>query len=328
VSTGAGLFTYWHAVGHTQRGRRARGRTTPTPSPRQAAGSTPAQRQRLARLDALAATEHDLVTAHLRAFPPIGPPLVPPYPPVDGDAVRAELEEARLNRVPVWRQRERSQARAAAHVEAEAVIARRTAELEARHATEQAEAEAAYGALLANDHGAVMGALEAAFEDNEHPAVPIDCADGAATVLVVFGPVSAMPDQMAAVTSSGRPTLRKRSASDRNALYARALASTVLATVREAYAVAPALREVRIIVVRRDVDASEPDGLVAAVYVGRFPASRMAAMAWDRIDPLEQLLAAPGAQLRRRGSAGRVEALPPGTLPGLVGVLDQLRATL
>jgi hypothetical protein len=228
----------------------------------------------------------------------------------------------------VWHHRERSEARAAAHAEAEAVIARRTAELEARHAAEQATADAAYGALLANDHGAVMGALEAAFEDNEHPAVPIDCADGAATVVVVFGPVSAMPDQTAAVTPTGRPTLRRRTASDRNALYARALASTVLATVRESYAVAPALRELRTIVVRRDVDASEPDGLLAAVYVGRFPASQVAAMAWDRIDSLEQLLAAPDAQLRRRGSAGQIVGLPPGTLPGLAALLDQLRSSL
>ncbi len=124
---------------------------------------------------------------------PIGPPEVPPYQPVDENKIRAELEEARLTRVPVWNHRERSAARAAARVEAEAVIARRNADLVARHGAEQAEADAAYGALLANDHGAVMGALEA-FEDNVHPAVPIDCVDGSATVVVVFGPVSTMPD--------------------------------------------------------------------------------------------------------------------------------------
>ena len=328
VSTGAGPFTYWHAVGHTQRGRPARARTTPAQTARTAARSTPAQLQRAAQVNALAVAEHDLLTAHLQPFAPIGPPQVPPYPPVNGDAVRAELEEARLTRVPVWHHRERSAARAAARVEAEAVIARRNADLVARHTAAQAEADDAYGALLANDHGAVMGALEAAFEDNAHPAVPIDCVDGKATVVIVFGPVSAMPDQVATLTPTGRPTLRKRSATDRNALYARAMASTVLATVREAYAVAPALRDVRIVVVRRDVDASDPGGLLAAVYLGRFPATRVASMAWDRVDPLEQLLAAPDAQLRRQGSAQQIVGLPPGATSGLADLVDQLRASI
>jgi hypothetical protein len=328
VSTGAGPFTYWHAVGHTQRDRPARTRAAPARTARTTARSSPAQLQRAAQIDALAAAEHELLTAHLQAFAPIGPPQVPPYPPVDGDAVRAELEEARLARVPVWHHRERSAARAAARTEAEAVIARRNAELLARHAAAQAEADDAFGALLVNDHGAVMGALEAAFADNAHPAVPVDCVDGRATVVVVFGPVSAMPDQVAALTPTGRPTLRKRSAAGRNALYARAMASTVLATVREAYAVAPALQEVRIVVVRRDVDASDPGGLLAAVYLGRFPAARVASLAWERIDPLEQLLAAPDAQLRRQGSAQQIVGLPPGAAPGLAELVDQLRASI
>ncbi len=98
------------------------------------------------------------------------------------------------------------------------------------------------------------------------PGIRISASQrGRATVVMLFGPVSAMPDQVAAVTPTGRPTLHKRSAADRNALYARALASTVLATVREAYAVAPALLDVRIVVVRRDVDASDPSGLLATL---------------------------------------------------------------
>lgn len=259
---------------------------------------------------------------------PIGPPEVPPYPPVDENKIRAELEEARLTRVPVWHHRERSAARAAARVEAEGVIARRNADLVARHGAEQAEADAAYGALLANDHGAVMGALEAAFEDTVHPAVPIDCVDGSATVVVVFGPVSTMPDQVAAVTPTGRPTLHKRSAADRNALYARALASTVLATVRETYSVAPALRDVRIVVLCRDADASDPSGLLAALYLGRFPAARVSAMLWDRVDPLEQLLATPDARLRRQGSAHQIVSLPPDAVSGLAELIEVLRASI
>ena len=44
-------------------------------------------------------------------------------------------------------------------------------------------------------------------------------------VVVMFGPPQMIPDQRPDLTPGGRPTLRKRSKTDRNALYAAALGS-------------------------------------------------------------------------------------------------------
>jgi hypothetical protein len=101
-----------------------------------------------------------------------------------------------------------------------------------------------------------MHSLEGVFEDNEHPAAPIDCHDGAVTILIVFPSVDMIPDQTPATTPTGRPTLHRRSEQDRNRLYSQALGSTVLATVKETYATCPFLTEVKVMVVRRDTDAS------------------------------------------------------------------------
>jgi hypothetical protein len=111
---------------------------------------------------------------------------------------------------------------------------------------EQAKIDGFWNALTAHEPGAVIAQLELAFEDNQSPAACMDVGQDPvryATALVMYGPPQMIPDQRPDVTPGGRPTLRKRSKADRNALYTAALGSTVLATVKEGLAVAPSVEE-------------------------------------------------------------------------------------
>jgi hypothetical protein len=87
-----------------------------------------------------------------------------------------------------------------------------------------------------------------------------------------------VPEQKPAVTPGGKPTLRKRTKTDRNEVYTRALASTVLATAKEALAVAPGTDEARVLVIRNDVGAATPVDHLGAIYVGRFARAALRAV--------------------------------------------------
>src|SRR3954454_14929200 len=153
-------------------------------------------------------------------------------------AKEAEVEQRRLDALSEALREREAKARAAVETEVE----RLTPEAHAERDRQQAAIDAEWQQLMDNDPATVVSALETAFADNGAPATPIDCdpAVATATVTVLFGHPDMVPERTPAITPGGKATLRKRSKSDRNDLYLNALASSVLATLKEGLAVAPA----------------------------------------------------------------------------------------
>ena len=205
----------------------------------------------------------------------------------------AQLGGAALAGVGWWQRRKRRSVDIRAGEEAE------------RAATQQHQmASAQYQAMKDQDPIALMGAMERTFEANDHPAAPIDCCDGSMTVLILFDPLAATPTKRPVLTPSGRFQLEERAAAKRHQLYVAALASTVLATVKETFATCPGLEEVRVLVVRRNsggADGLEPYGEVVAIYAARFPVERVRHMDWVKLDPVNELRYATSALLSRNG---------------------------
>ncbi|HLI02481.1 MAG TPA: hypothetical protein VKV06_16960 [Acidimicrobiales bacterium] len=260
----------------------------------------------------MAQTERRLVTAHLAVFRSPDPPKV-----VTAAEVLLTVEAAALSGLRWWQRGKRRTAHRAAISEAERIAKAETEDWAAY-----------YRRLRQNDPTTILAALEDAFEDNEHPAAPIDCQDGVATIVVMFDPVSAIPDRTPAVTPSGRPTLHKRTEKDRHHLYGEAMASTVLATVKETYATCQWLQDVKILVIRKDPEPFAPAGYLTAIYAGRFPAERVARIDWPRVDPVEQLVIAPDALLYRSGPQRQIIPLTLESEPELKAVVEQLRRDL
>ena len=226
--------------------------------------------QREEQIAQVLAIERQLVTWHLQDYEPVGPPAVPPPEPVDTRAVRKTLKAAAFDGVPLLDFRQRRQARSCLGEMLEAERARIEREREARHAEEERAAADVWSRWTANDPEIVLRALEAAFADNGTPAAPIDCSNEAVTIVLLFPGVELIPEQKPALSPTGKPTLRKRTKGDVNDLYAAHVASSVLATVREAFAVAPGANEVKALAVRRDPRGGS-DGFLTAIYAGRCP---------------------------------------------------------
>ncbi|MEV4515429.1 TerD family protein [Dactylosporangium sp. NPDC049525] len=336
-SSGIGPISYYTSAGGRRRrstggGRAGGGRAGGGPTRAQIAQLQRDARRQAAEeaYDALVALEHRLTSLHTEVFPTtVAPPDGGPEP-VDAAAMYTWLEQrelAALGRFDFSGRREakrRAQSMLAAEIAAEQ--AARAGAYQAQRATELA----AWTALVDNDPGAVLDALEAAFADNESEAVGINCeptpAGALVSLVVMVGTADGTPDRKPTRTAAGAPSSAKRTKKDRADLYTRWLASTVLATVKEAFAVAPGVTDAQVLVIRRDPAAADPAGYLSAVYAGRFQRQRLTGWNWNAVDPVEELLRAPDARLTRKGASLEIAALNLSDEPELAAVLAAVSA--
>jgi hypothetical protein len=272
--------------------------------------------------------EQALTSLHQDTFAPAVRTVVPVPEPLDVAGVARELQAESTSSISWWRFVDRKAARRAAAERAQTVAAERDAANAAWQAAAQAEADAHWSGLVANDPETVMASLEIAFEDYESPAAAIDCDGASVTILIMFPSTDIVPNARPAVTPGGRPTLHARTKTQRNGLYLTALASTVLATAKEALAVAPALNEISVVVVRKDRETPTPGDYLEVIYAGRFLRDRMALLDWQRIDVTVELLLAPDALLNRHGPSKDIVPLDLEDQPGLRTLLQQLHGRL
>ena len=333
ISSGVGPFSASSAVGARRggggRARAGSGSARPslTALERQAKAA-----QREEQIRDLVALERSLVSLHHETFTPAQRVTVLPPTAPDPARILREQTKTQLRGIGLFNRAGRREARARARQITDQRVASEAAASAAGHRAAQSHADAEWAALCAHHRDLVLPALEDAFEDNQSPAACIDVDIEAGTryptVLIVFGASDMVPEQTPALTPAGRPTLRKRTKTDRNALYAAALGSTVLATVKEGFAVAPSVDELRVVVVRKDPHAASADQYVTAIYVGRFHRRGVERVDWTRIDPGEALLQAAGARLQRRGSTREIVGLDVAGDQGLRALVEQLRPTL
>jgi len=216
--------------------------------------------------------------------------------------------------IGLFRFAERRAARARAIVDAEAEAQRIDAANAEIYRDLCAEAASDWAKLTEHAPEAVINAIDAAYADNASESTCIDAGtepEGTryATVTVLFGSVELIPEKVSALTPTGRPTVKKRTKTDRNALYVSALASTVLATVREALQCSPATDEVRVIVLRRAPGTVVSAMSMEAIYAATFDRELVAKLDLRRVDLSSMLLQIPEAQLRRTGATLEVVAL-------------------
>jgi hypothetical protein len=229
------------------------------------------------------------------------------------DGLWAELEKARVE----------VENRLATTIEAE-----RRASEEA-HSKKQAELDTTWQKLLGNDPETTIEVLEAAFSDNEAPAAPLNCHEDRVTVAMRFSaPEAVVPERKPDWTPGGKRTLKKRTKTERNDLYLEALGSNILATVKEALAVAPGTKVVEMLVVREETDKKNA-GKLAAIYAGEFHRAALEARGWGKIgDPARELMSAPSALVNLKGKTEEVAPIDLGEEPELLQVLEQMARDL
>jgi len=316
VSTGAGPFYASTRLSP----RRKAGRRTATPS--LAAYQREVRRaQRQQEIAEAAKLEQRLVSVHLEDFPRAHPPRAAPPDSVDGAAIHKVLRKQALSGISWFKWSERRAAKLTAAEQAEREIESKRRERTDAQAAEQARLNADWRKLVDNDPATVLAVLDAAFEDNQAPAAPINCEQDEVTVMMLYESPALIPDRKPALTPSGNPTLHKRNKTERNELYAASLASNVLATTKEALAVAPGINRVVAMVVRKDEPPQPAQPILSCLYCGRFERDYFRHLDWFHATPLSVISATPGALIERKGRTAEVAPLNLSNSPDLAAAL-------
>jgi hypothetical protein len=208
------------------------------------------QAQKLEQAQELQAAFEAITNLHREDFTPATAPVAPPLAAVDMVGIRQWLEREALVGLNVFQRSARASARQQAAEAASREIDAETARMRREQADLQCELDKQWQRLLANDPDGVFATLTEAFEDNEAPAAMAGVHDSEASVVVMAPDVDAVPERMPKLTEAGNLSVGKLTKSVRNSFYVQLVCGHILVTVREALAVAPSIKSVRVAVVR------------------------------------------------------------------------------
>jgi len=289
VSVGKGPVRYSTQLVGGSRGRSGSGRTSAAAYERQVRAA-----ERMEEVQAVLDLDNRLVEmcqVHREDFEPAEKPVLGGPEPVDRREVKARLELEAVEGIGMLKLGERRAAKKAARERlGEELVAEE--ERRAKRAVETQRAwDEFWEKLQANEPGAVLPALEQAFEDNDAPAAAVSCRDGRVDVVMRWSQLDdVVSERKAAVTPTGKPTIKKRSKSDRYELYLETLCSHALVTAKEAFAVAPRVEKVGLAVVRATTDPARGDDVVEPVLLGLVSREDLERIHWDSINATAALL--------------------------------------
>ncbi|WP_374971051.1 hypothetical protein [Terrabacter sp. BE26] len=266
-------------------------------------------------MNGLQAVEETLTTLHLQNRPPRRPAggSGPTQLPAKERAVLArEAFAAAMPEISVFKRAARSRARAVAETEANGFA--RAVDVAHGVITQHRAAllDDEWDALASHDRCAVIAELDAEFAATECDCTCVDAGRDAQTSRAYVTVVAHYPgleiagDRGPGVSGNGRPMLRRRTRSERNAVYLRALASFAIATARRAISVAVAADDIHLVIVRPSQGGEGPE----PIYVGTL--SREAVTLRPSLaDPVPLLLGCAAYPLQFDGPAHDLLALAP-----------------
>jgi hypothetical protein len=192
----------------------------------------------------------DLLSAHTLPVERATPPVAPPQHPVARRDVRRELRREAAVGLAWWRPGARLAARAAADARLDAEVARRRTAATADAVSAQAQADAWWARLLANDPETVVAHLDRALADHAMPAtVTAVEGDHAHLVVPVLTAEKLIGPREPTLTDAGKLSLARITKHRRHELFEAAVTSAMLAVAAETLAVAPGIMTVHLAVV-------------------------------------------------------------------------------
>jgi hypothetical protein len=283
-STGAGPVGYYTSLGGGG-GRRTTARRPSAGSyQRQLKGPSPAAAAKAEEAQRLAKLFQALLNVHRETFEPAQPPVAPPAPAPDAEAIRAHHRKAAVAGIGLFKRRERAAAQEQSDRAAEAELQTRWAEAQRMQAEYQAELDAWWAALLRNEPETVIGTLAEAFEDNEAAAAPVGVDGDELSVVVLVPDESIVPERLPGRTASGNLSLRKLNKGERSSLYMEAVLGHALVTIKEALAVAPGIQQVRLVALRHTGDNAYGRPTLDCLLAGRWTRQALQGVAWANVE--------------------------------------------
>lgn len=285
-STGVGPVSYYTSLGgSSHRSTSSRSSSGTAATNRQLAAAARAE-DKLEAARALDAALQAIANLHRMDFDAARPPVAPAPPSVDTAAIRAKhRKDARSATSLFSRKRKAALDEAERRTQQEVDVV--TTHYQQARAGWQATMNQQWAALNDNDPDTVLAVLADAFEDNQAVAAAIG-VDGEEVTLVVVAPsTSAIPERRPTTTAAGNLSLKKLTKTETADLYAKLVCGHVLVTVKEAFAVAPAVTSARIAAVRSTPPDAGRVGQPEVILAARFKRSRLSQIAWSTQDALQ-----------------------------------------
>ncbi|SIM48157.1 hypothetical protein [Micromonospora cremea] len=139
--------------------------------------------------------------------------------------------------------------------------------------------------LCSNNADVVLETLEEAFDDNEAPSAAVGVTGDEVSLVVLVPTVEqVVPERMPTTTQAGNLSLRKLPQRDRAAYYRQFVCGQVPVTVREAFAVAPAIGSARVAVLRHEGPDSYARPLVSCLLATRIHRASLNGVRWADAD--------------------------------------------
>ena len=281
-STGVGPVGYYTSAGGNR--RRTTSGTATANRQLAAVARDQARVEKAEQARGLAEALKTILDLHRQEFPPAARPTVPPPPEVSlADIQSRQRAEARKSTSIFARQQRKLALAEADRLAGEEAVATRR-ELAEQTSLYQAQAGVWWEALSRCDPDTVLGVLSEAFEDNEAAAAAVGVNGREVSLLVVVPPVSAVPERKPTTTPAGNLSLKKLTKRETADFYKLLVCGHLLVTLREAFAVVPALESARIVAVR----ASEPDAYgrrhPEVILAGRCERSALHDVRWAEAD--------------------------------------------
>ncbi|GAA2706058.1 hypothetical protein Apa02nite_066310 [Actinoplanes palleronii] len=273
------------------------------------------QHERLLTAQALNASLQHILQIHRTDFPAAQRPVAPEPPVPDRAGIYRHYEKQALAGIGLLQRSARVKAKQDAAAWTVTEVARQHAVLESTRGQWQHELDEQWRMLCANDPDVVLATLTEAFGDNEAAAAPVGI-DGAEVSLVVLVPQvdDVIPEQMPEITAS-TVRFKKLTQTARADYYKWYVCGQVLVTVREAFAVSPALARATVAVLRddgREVFGARAVSCLLAATVHR---DRLDRVQWHQDDDSAAILNAVTDDVLLNVK-GRTKALHPVDLSG------------
>jgi hypothetical protein len=320
ISTGAGPVSLYYSAGGT-RHRTQGGSTRTSAAARERQLRQAARSQQAAEL----ATAFEAIMAvHREEFPIATPPVAPEPPAIDQDAIRKRHEQQALHGIGALQRKARIAARQQAAGAAAAEIAAAVTARAQQYMTLQSWLDEQWHKVLANDPDVVFATLTDAFEDNEAPAAVVSVESGAASIVIMCPDLSVVPDRMPERTSAGNLAFKKLTKTTRNAFCTELVCGRVLATVREALAVAPALGAIHTAVVRPSAPDAYGRHRHECLLAATFTRQALSRIQWQTASAAQIINQAATDQRILQTAYGELQPLNLTSEPELAPLLDAI----
>jgi len=227
-------------------------------------------------------------------------PIIPEPVAVAPAVFQRDEWERRKHEVRIWQRRRLRELRGEIEDHALVRAGEAFAEARRRHDEQQAEADAWWRALNEGESSVLTAALKSAFAEN--PVGVVEASGSEAVVTITLPSSEVLPRKKAHVTPTGRLSSKVWTKTELNDVYAELLGAHLLATVRESWAVAPSLTNLRLVGGRQEGDGSI--GILFDVEVSRSDGQ------WDNDEWGSYVLRHAQWGLKRTGKAEEVQVWP------------------